>query len=100
MLTPMWVPHIHLASRAVSTILSALASRDADPSVGPPHPPRLTGLLLMRHKLIKTRHARERYPYHFFSSPIDAASMILSALASRDANPSVDPLHSPSLTCP
>ncbi|MED6109900.1 hypothetical protein PIB30_037815 [Stylosanthes scabra] len=46
-------------------ILSALANRDVDPSVGPPHSPSLTGLLLMRHKPIKTRHAREMYPHPY-----------------------------------
>ncbi|MED6108062.1 hypothetical protein PIB30_020009 [Stylosanthes scabra] len=87
---PALIPFVK--SQAASMILSALASRDADHSVGLAHSPSLMGLLLMRPKLIKMVHARERYPH-----PYKAARTILSTLASRDADLSAGS-HRPILT--
>ncbi|MED6201317.1 hypothetical protein PIB30_093696 [Stylosanthes scabra] len=62
-----------VTSQAAGTILSTLASKDANSFVGPSHSPSLMGLLLMRHKPIKMRHARERYPH-----PYKACFVLLS----------------------
>ncbi|MED6171744.1 hypothetical protein PIB30_043623 [Stylosanthes scabra] len=71
---------ITMVARTASTILSALASGDVNPSMGPPHSPSLMGLLLMGHKLSKRilleRDIRTLIRHVSFPSPTDVGLYI------------------------